>query len=118
MAEGDQLGGPLGGLDARDPGDTEHVALGRVPGAYGLARLRGNAHRRARNGASFGRGLVAHVDHSRAARLVEVTEPFAHAGAYARCASSINARTASTRPSRISSIGSGSPLTIDSKNCL
>jgi hypothetical protein len=40
------------------------------------------------------------------------------AGATARWASAISSRTAWMSPSRNSSMGSGSPLTIDSKNCL
>jgi len=119
MAQRDELGRPLGGLDAGDPGHAEDVALRRIAGenlGRGLGR---DPHHSPRHRPPLGSGLLAHVDHPGAARGIQMGE-VAHraAGALKRCASAIRSRTACTSPSRSSSIGSGSPLTIDSKNTL
>ena len=52
----------------------------------------------------------------RAADVVEVDH--AAAGVCVRCAAAIRSRTASSSPARSSATGSGSPLTISSKNAL
>ena len=73
MAERDQLARALGGHDAGEPGDREHVALGRGPSTI-IASVSG-AMTTARLGARHALRLVlgADVDHARArAALVEV----------------------------------------------
>src|SRR6185503_2038600 len=117
VAERDELAGALGGEDAGDPGRPEDVALGRVAGLHGGRRLRGHPHDGAGDGAAVGRRLVADVDHARGAVLVEVGE-LAHAGVAVDCAAAMRSCTAFVSPARSSAIGSGSPLTMPSKNCL
>ena len=75
MGQRDQLGGALGRLHAGDPGRAEHVALRRVAARDRGRRLRRHAYDRARPGPAIAGGLRAHVDHPRAAMLVEMTEP-------------------------------------------
>ena len=72
MAQRDQLGGALGGLDGRDAGDADHVALLR--GAAGHQRQRGRLHADAAGGArdAVRLGLGRHVHHVGLALAVEV----------------------------------------------
>jgi hypothetical protein len=47
VAQRDQLAGALGGLDAGEAGDFEHVALGKAAIADELKRRRQHAHQAA-----------------------------------------------------------------------
>ena len=75
-----------------------------------------HAHERLRDRAALRDRLAAHVDHPRLAAVVEVGE-LAHQTA-ACCAARMRSTTACSSPARSSSIGSGSPLTMPSKNSL
>ena len=118
VAQRDQLARALGRLDARDARHAEDVALGRVAGRHALGGRRGHAHDRAGHGAPGADLLGADVDHPRGALGVEVGELAHQAGATALRAPSMSSRTACRSPARSSAIGSGSPLTIPSKNSL
>src|SRR5205823_10375738 len=122
MAQGNQLGRSLGGLDPGDPGDAEHVPLRSVTSLNGLRRRDRDSHYGLGESVAFGGWLGGHVDHAGPAVLVDVRQAgarlSAHAGACSRIAPSTSSRTSSKRPSRSNSTGSGSPSTIDSKNSL
>ena len=74
MAQRDQLVRALGGLDPRDPGDADDVALGGVAGCDELRRRRRDPHHGARDRAACGDVLVGDVDHLGPAFGVEVGE--------------------------------------------
>ena len=74
VAQRDQVGRPLGRLDAGDPGHGQHVALGdRAPGDQrrGLGL---HEHLAAGDGPPVGRLLGGDVDHAGTAQRVEVGE--------------------------------------------
>src|SRR4051794_8182324 len=118
VAERDQLGSALRGLDAGQPRGAEDVALRRVAALDGRGGLRRHAYDGAGDGAALGDLLGADVHHPGAPGLVEVGEVAHQAGTAVRWAAAMRSRTACSSPARSSSTGSGSPLTMPSKNAL
>ena len=118
VTQRDQLGGALGRLDARDPRHPEHVALGRVAGEDRVRGLGRDPHDSPRHRAPLAVGfsptstIRARPDESRCVSSLEVTPR-------RRAARPRSGRgPPSMSPARSSSTGSGSPLTIASKNSL
>src|SRR5215207_8276792 len=75
VAQGDQIGRALGGLDARHARDGEHVALGDRTARYEGRGIRAHVYAPARDGASVGGILRRDVDHASPAEWIEVREP-------------------------------------------
>src|SRR3954451_13297370 len=117
VAERDEVPGALGGEHAGDARRAEDVALRRVAGRHLRGGLRAHPDDGASDRAAVARRLVADGDHASGALRVEVGE-LAHAGAAEVCAAAMMSRTACVSPARSSAIGSGSPLTMPSKNSL
>src|SRR2546422_5178360 len=117
MAERNEFGCALGRLDPGQSGGAQHVALRRIPACDERRRLGGHPDHRSGHGTPLADGLAAYVDHPRAPVLVYVREAV-YAGTAVRCAAAMRSRTACSSPAPSSSTGSGSPLTIDSKNTL
>ena len=78
MAQRDQQRRLLGGLNARDPGHREHVAL--ADGSAGDERRRVGPHQHLATGdrPAVRRLLRGDVDHSGATQRVEVGEALGH----------------------------------------
>jgi hypothetical protein len=78
VAQRDQVGGALGGLDAGHPGHVEHVALAhRAPGHQG-GGLGLHVHPTPGHGPAVRRVLGGDVDHAGPAQRVEVGEALRH----------------------------------------
>jgi hypothetical protein len=83
VAERNQLGRPLGGLDPGDARGRNHVTLRRVAARHRGGGLPRHAHHGARHGTAVGHLLVTHVDHPGAPGIVEVCELVTQADGFA-----------------------------------
>jgi hypothetical protein len=72
MAQGDQLGGPLGSHDPGNPGHGQHIALGHGLFGDAINNLLGGPHPRGGHGHPGGLGFRANVHHAGPPLFIEV----------------------------------------------
>jgi hypothetical protein len=74
VAERDEIARALAALDAGDPRDGQHIALGQPPRKDAREQLLAEQDAHLGLGSAPRDGLLAHIDHAGAAVLIEVTE--------------------------------------------